>query len=127
MRRRRARGASAKRTGRRPLCAGTDAVRARGLCSMCRDLRPPRPCPRFAGPSALVLIASMASSDDERRQSLAMAERLLAEGCIGHTHLEFYPMAIDGALEQREWAEAERYADALENYTHAEPLPWSRF
>src|SRR5206468_6642332 len=82
---------------------------------------------RFAGPSALVLIASMASSDDERRQSLAMAERLLAQGCIGHTHLEFYPMAIDVALEQREWAEAERYADALENYTHAEPLPWSRF
>ena len=95
---------------------------ARAAWDLCEEFSP-----RFAGPSALALIASLLQDDGERRRLLAAAERLLAEGCIGHTHLEFYPVAIDIALEQHEWSEAERYAAALENYTRAEPLPWSRF
>ncbi|HEY2818317.1 MAG TPA: adenylate/guanylate cyclase domain-containing protein [Casimicrobiaceae bacterium] len=95
---------------------------ARAAWELCEEFSP-----RFAGPSALVLIAALVHDDGERRQSLAAAERLLAEGCVGHTHLEFYPAAIDIALDKREWSEAERYADALEDYARAEPLPWSRF
>ena len=30
-------------------------------------------------------------------------------------------------LGQRNWSEAERYADALEAYAKPEPLPWSEF
>jgi tetratricopeptide (TPR) repeat protein len=95
---------------------------ARAAWRLCEEFSP-----RFAGPSALALIASLVQDDGERRRLLAAAERLLAEGCIGHTHLEFYPVAIDIALVQHEWSEAERYANALEDYTRAEPLPWSRF
>jgi len=69
----------------------------------------------------------MTESDDERREALAAAERLLEQGCVGHSQLQFYVSAIDVALEQREWSEAERYANALEEYSSAEPLPWADF
>ena len=46
---------------------------------------------------------------------------------MGHSQLQFYVSAIDGALEQREWSEAERYANALEDYARAEPVPWTDF
>jgi hypothetical protein len=52
---------------------------------------------------------------------------LLEQGCVGHSQLQFYVSAIDGALEQREWSEAERYANALEDYVRAEPVPWTDF
>jgi alkylated DNA nucleotide flippase Atl1 len=34
---------------------------------------------------------------------------------------------MEGALERGEWSEARRFADAMEDYTRAEPLPWSNF
>jgi tetratricopeptide (TPR) repeat protein len=83
--------------------------------------------PRFAGPSALGTIAQMTESAEERREALAAAERLLEQGCVGHSQLQFYVSAIDVALEQRDWPEAERYANALEEYSSAEPLAWANF
>ena len=95
---------------------------ARAAWKLCEEFSP-----RFAGPSALGTIAHMTESDDERREALAAAERLLEQGCVGHSQLQFYVSAIDVALEQREWSEAERYANALEEYSSAEPLPWADF
>jgi class 3 adenylate cyclase/tetratricopeptide (TPR) repeat protein len=83
--------------------------------------------PRFAGPSMLGSIANFAEDDDERARAMATAERLLEQGCVGHSHLDFYAAAIDVMLGQRNWFAAERYADALEAYTRQEPLPWSEF
>jgi class 3 adenylate cyclase/tetratricopeptide (TPR) repeat protein len=101
-----------------------DAARrtARDAWTLCEQFSP-----RFAGPQALGTIAIIAESDDERSWALATAEQLLAQGCVGHCHLEFYAAAIDVMLGQRNWSEAERYADALEAYAKPEPLPWSEF
>src|SRR5439155_1426925 len=72
---------------------------ARAAWKLCEEFSP-----RFAGPSALGTIAHMTESDDERREALAAAERLLEQGCVGHRQLQFYVSAIDVALEQREWS-----------------------
>src|SRR6266550_3399124 len=95
---------------------------ARAAWKLCQEFSP-----RFAGPSALATIARITESDEERRDALAAAERLLEQGGVGHSELQFYVSAIDGALEQREWSEAERYASALEDYARAEPVPWTDF
>jgi class 3 adenylate cyclase/tetratricopeptide (TPR) repeat protein len=84
-----------------------------------------RIAPRFAGPNALAMVALTADSDAERDDALARGERLLAEGCIAHAHLDFYAWAIDVMLDAGQWERALRYADALESYARAEPLPWS--
>lgn len=34
---------------------------------------------------------------------------------------------MDAALDNSDWDSVERYAAALENYTSAEPLPWTIF
>lgn len=79
--------------------------------------------PRFSGPITLAVVAATAASAEKRDRALADAERLLAAGCIAHCHFDFYAQAIDLALAAGAWAEAERYAGALEAFTRAEPLP----
>ena len=48
-------------------------------------------------------------------------------GCLAHNVLWFRRDAIEAALNAGEWEAAERHAAALEDYTRAEPLPWSDF
>jgi class 3 adenylate cyclase/tetratricopeptide (TPR) repeat protein len=81
--------------------------------------------PRFAGPLALGSVAATAASDEARDRALREGERLLAEGCIAHCHFGFYSEAIDIMLRAGNWSEAERYAEALEAFSRAEPLPWT--
>ena len=95
---------------------------AREAWSLCEQFSP-----RFAGPTVLGAIAIIAENDEERRWAMATAERLLEQGCVGHCHFDFYASAIDVMLGQRQWSEALRYADALEEYAKSEPLPWSEF
>ena len=83
--------------------------------------------PRFCGPIVLTGVAATAATAAERDQALAEGERLLGEGCLAHCHLHFYGGAIDLALAAGDWAEAERYAAALEAFMRAEPLAWSDF
>jgi hypothetical protein len=79
----------------------------------------------FSGPSILGPLALALRDPGERRQMLAQGEAIIRQGCVAHNQLRFYPDAIDVALELGEWAEAERYAAALEEFARAEPLPWS--
>jgi hypothetical protein len=58
---------------------------------------------------------------------LTEGEALIRAGCVGHNQLRFYPDAMEVALELPDHDEVERYAAALEDYTHLEPLSWSRF
>jgi tetratricopeptide (TPR) repeat protein len=81
----------------------------------------------FSGPSILGPLALALSDPSERRQMLAQSEAIIRKGCVAHNQLRFYPDAIDVALELGEWDEAQRYAAALEDFTRAEPLPWSDF
>lgn len=78
---------------------------------------------------ALILAQIAAATDDSlRRQSaLAEGEAILAQGAVSHNHLWFHQEAIDVHLAFGEWDEAERSAQALADYTRAEPLPWSDF
>ena len=81
----------------------------------------------FSGPSILAPLALALSDRSERREMLAQGEAIIRQGCVAHNQLRFYPDAIDVALELGAWDEAERYAAALEDFTRAEPLPWSAF
>jgi class 3 adenylate cyclase/tetratricopeptide (TPR) repeat protein/ribosomal protein L40E len=81
----------------------------------------------FIGPAVQGAMALMADSDDERRDALAKGEALLREGSLGHCHLWFYRDAIESSLNSGAWAEAERYANALEAFTRDEPLLWTDY
>ena len=50
---------------------------------------------------------------------------MLRRGAVGHNHLWFYRDAIEALLSAGDGADALEYVAALEDYTRAEPLPWS--
>ncbi len=81
----------------------------------------------FHGPQVYVALSCALDDPDERRRALAEGEAVIAGGCVGHNQLRFYPDAMEVALDLADPDELERYADALEDYTQAEPLPWSDF
>jgi class 3 adenylate cyclase/tetratricopeptide (TPR) repeat protein len=81
----------------------------------------------YCGPSILALLARATNDENERLKALSEGERLLKEGCVGHNYFEFYIDGMEGALERKDWALADRYASALEEYTRAEPLPKTDF
>jgi hypothetical protein len=58
---------------------------------------------------------------------LTEAEELLRGDSISHNFLGFYPRAMETCLQMGEWNEVDRYAQALEDYTSAEPLPYADF
>ena len=72
-------------------------------------------------------MALAAADDDERRNALAKGEALLREYSIAHCHIWFNRDAIQASLDCGAWSEAERYANALEEFTREEPLPWTDF
>ncbi|MCZ6724558.1 MAG: AAA family ATPase, partial [Gammaproteobacteria bacterium] len=77
----------------------------------------------FGGPIALGVLALALEDPDQRHQALAEAEELLETGSVGHNYLVFYEDAMEVSLEMEQWDEADRYAQALEDYTRAETLP----
>ena len=82
---------------------------------------------QFLGPDLLGQLAVLTEDDALRRRSLAEGEELLRAGSVGHNHLRFHRHAIEASLNAREWDEVDRYAQALEDYTRPEPLPWADF
>jgi class 3 adenylate cyclase/tetratricopeptide (TPR) repeat protein len=82
---------------------------------------------QFLGPDFLGQLAILTEDDAERRRSLAEGEELLRVGSVGHNHLRFHRHAIEASLNAGAWEEVERYAQALEDYTRPEPLPWADF
>ena len=61
----------------------------------------------------------------ERVNVLAEGDELLAAGCVSHSYFEFYGNAIEVGLQERDWESVRHYAEQLEAYTSAEPLPWT--
>jgi tetratricopeptide (TPR) repeat protein len=81
----------------------------------------------YFGPCLLGWLALHTDDAEERPAALAEAEALLAAGSVSHNYIFFYHAAIEAALRADDWAAAERYAAALEDYTRPEPLPWADF
>ena len=81
----------------------------------------------YQGPFSLGLLAATTDDAEERRSGLAEGEALLEAGSLAHNHLWFRRCAIDIAIANGDWDEAERHADALAAFTAPEPLAWSDF
>jgi tetratricopeptide (TPR) repeat protein len=81
----------------------------------------------FVAPFVLGCLARASDSGDERDAAIEEAESMLAAGAVGHNYFWFYREAMQGALDRGEWEDTRRFADALEEYTSDEPLPWSDF
>ncbi|TIL42209.1 MAG: tetratricopeptide repeat protein [Mesorhizobium sp.] len=80
---------------------------------------------QFVGPWMLAQLAATTRDPARRARALTECEALLAQGSVGHNYFWSYRYAMQAALEARAWDETERYAQALEDYTRAEPLEWS--
>jgi tetratricopeptide (TPR) repeat protein len=81
----------------------------------------------FSGAGALGMLALATRNSDRRRSALSEAEELLRGDNISHNYLGFYPRAMETCLQTGERDEVDRYAQALEDYTSAEPLPYIDF
>jgi tetratricopeptide (TPR) repeat protein len=81
----------------------------------------------FVGPFTLGALALATHDPAVRKQALDEGEALLRAGAVSHNHFLFRRDAIDACLGAGDWEGAERSAAALEDYTRAEPLPFSDF
>jgi len=81
--------------------------------------------PGFVGPIIHGLIALAEDAPEGQRAALAAGEALLAKGAVGHNHFWFRRYAIERALLDEDWDEAERQADALLRRTAEEPLAYA--
>ena len=76
----------------------------------------------YRGPTALGIYALTIDDPDLRHKILQEAEELLAGDCLDHNYLDFYEDAMQVCLQSGEWDEVDRYAQAFEDYTAAEPI-----
>jgi tetratricopeptide (TPR) repeat protein len=81
----------------------------------------------YVGPIALGALALVTTDPTAREQALAEAEHILRTGVSSHNHLYFYRDAMEVTLAMGDHERLARYALALEQFTAAEPLPWSDF
>jgi len=77
----------------------------------------------FRGPAALGILALTSDDQDLRKALRAEAEALLAADSVSHNYFNYYEDCMEAALREGKWDLAERYAQALEDYTRDEPLP----
>jgi hypothetical protein len=79
------------------------------------------------GPTVLGALALVTTDPVRRRDALREGQSILDRGCVSHNYFWFYRHAIEVSLEEGDWDAAERYARALEQYFHTEPVPWPEF
>jgi class 3 adenylate cyclase/tetratricopeptide (TPR) repeat protein len=80
---------------------------------------------QFCGPKVAGALSRAVADPAERNVLLAEGKEMLGRGAVGHNHLWFYRDAIEALLSAGDGAKALEYVAALEDYTRAEPLPWS--
>jgi hypothetical protein len=69
----------------------------------------------------------MTDDPREREQVIEEGKAILRSGAAAHNYFWFYRDVIEVALKLEEWDIAESYAQALEDFTRPEPLPWTDF
>lgn len=77
----------------------------------------------FVGPKALSALAMAEADPEEQDRLLKLGAEIISEGCVGHSHLHFYPDASAVMLARQQWDRALNYADGLAAFTAEEPLP----
>jgi class 3 adenylate cyclase len=92
----------------------------RASLALCREVGM-----QFSAPKTLGALGLAVDDDGERLRLLEEGADLLRRGAVGHNHLWFHRDAIEAMLLAGDAAGALRHVDALEDYTRAEPLPWS--
>ena len=80
---------------------------------------------QFCGPIVTSALSLAVDGPAEREALLAEGARMLARGAVSHNHLYFHRDAIEAYLAAGDAEGVLRHAAALEDYTRAEPLPWS--
>jgi class 3 adenylate cyclase/tetratricopeptide (TPR) repeat protein len=81
----------------------------------------------YFGACAYGVMARTTEQRDDYRSALMAAEAILADGAVAHNYLIFFEDAMEACLQWADWDDVERYADAMEDYTHEEPLPRSDY
>lgn len=81
----------------------------------------------FLGPMSLSALALGTDDPAERDQALEEGWSYLRSGGLSHNQLWFHRDAIDVFWAAELPDSMDRHADALHEYTRAEPVPWSRF
>jgi hypothetical protein len=79
----------------------------------------------FAGAWLCGLLARVSDGPHELSQALQEGEELLRQRSLAHNHLWFYKDAIEACIAASDWDGALRFADRLEAFVSAEPLPWA--
>lgn len=79
----------------------------------------------YCGPMVLAEMARLEPDRDIQLKLLQEGEHLLALGSMSRNHFWFRRLAIDVAIAGRDPEEASRHAEALADFTRAEPLPWT--
>jgi hypothetical protein len=80
---------------------------------------------RFEGPKIISALSRAEDDPVERAALLAEGKEILRRGAVGHNYFKFYRDAIEALLSAADGTGALEYVAALEDYTRAEPLPWS--
>jgi tetratricopeptide (TPR) repeat protein len=96
------------------------AVVLREALSICHDAGT-----QYCGPQVTGALSLAVEEPAEREALLVEGARMLARGAVSHNHLWFHRDAIEAYLAAGDAEGALRHAAALEDYTRAEPLPWS--
>lgn len=79
----------------------------------------------FVGAALFGRRARIADDANERALALQEGEALLQGPCLSHCHLWFYRDAIEACAAAADWERGSRYAQALETFVRAQPLPWA--
>ena len=79
----------------------------------------------FIGPWVLSTMALVTEKEKSSVEALEEGEKILKSGCVGHNYFDFYRDAMEVAWRNSNWTEIERYADAIEDFSSSEPLPWA--
>ena len=79
----------------------------------------------YCGARVLGVLALATDDPDERKRAIEEGEAILRSGAIAHNHFWFYREVMEAALNLGDWSVATSYAEALEDFTRAEPLPWT--
>jgi hypothetical protein len=81
----------------------------------------------YCGPRVLGQLALATDDPAERESAIHEGLAILQSGAVAHNHFWFYRDVMESMLEAGRWDDAENHAQALEDFTQAERLPWTDF